>query len=282
VDVWRIGILGGENEADRLRNFACLAEHVETRFNVPVQLFPASDYAGVMQGLISKSLETAGLGSAAYAGIHLQDPDAVEPLVTNRQLDGSLGYYAIMVVRADSGIESLEDMRGRSLAFADPNSTSGYLVPGFELKQAGYIFEGRDAFFDRTGFSGGHEQSVVAVLNGQYDAGVVWVSGVGDFMRGYSRGILRNMVDKGAVDMGDLRQIWQSNLITNGPTVVRKDLPPEVKQAYRDFLVGLKDEDYDCYSAIAAGDADGFVPVDHDFYSVIIEMRREAVASRRG
>jgi phosphonate transport system substrate-binding protein len=98
-----------------------------------VELFPASDYAGVMQGLLAGQLEFAGLGSAGYAGIYLQDPDAVEPLYTTMQIDGSLGYYSVMYTLADSGIESLADMEGRSLAFADPNSTSGYLVPSFEL-----------------------------------------------------------------------------------------------------------------------------------------------------
>ncbi|NBB71001.1 MAG: phosphate/phosphite/phosphonate ABC transporter substrate-binding protein, partial [Alphaproteobacteria bacterium] len=186
VEVWRIGILGGENEADRLREYGCLAEHVEKQFNVDVELFPASDYAGVMQGLISDNLESAGLGSSGYAGIHIQDPEAVDPLVTTEQVDGSRGYYSVMLVRADSDIESLDDMAGKSLAFADPNSTSGYLVPNYELNQAGYTTEGSDAFFGDTAFSGGHEQGVVAVVNGQYDAAVTWVSGVGDKSKGYS------------------------------------------------------------------------------------------------
>ena len=50
--------------------------------------------------------------------------------------DGSVSYISVMVVRADSGITSLEQMRGKSLAWADPNSTSGYLIPRFALRQA--------------------------------------------------------------------------------------------------------------------------------------------------
>lgn len=282
VDVWRVGILGGENEADRLRNYACLAEHVEKRFNVPVELFPASDYAGVMQGLIARNLEAAGLGSAGYAGIYLQDAEAVTPLVTNEQIDGSLGYYSVMIARKDSGITGIEDMEGRSLAFADPNSTSGYLVPNFELNDTGFTTEGDGAFFGRVGFSGGHEQGIVAVLNGQYDAAVTWVSGVGAWEEGYSRGNLRRMVDKGALDMAEVVQVWQSNLITNGPTVVRADLPQEIKDAYQAFLVGLKDEDPECYMSVAAGEGNGYVPITHEFYEPIINMRRATMDQRRG
>ena len=77
-------------------------------------------------------------------------------------------------------------------------------------------------YFSRTGFAGGHEQTVVAVLNKQYDAGVTWTSGIGDAAAGYTRGTLRMMVDKKMLDMKDLRIIWKSRPILNGPLTVRK------------------------------------------------------------
>ena len=282
VPVWRIGIIGGENEADRLKRLSCLADLVTEKFNVPVELYPASDYAGVMQSLIAGTLEVAGLGPAGYAGIYLQDPNAVEPLVTNSNVDDSLGYYSVVVARANSGIETMDDLRGKSLAFADPNSTSGYLYPHFELNEQGYTTEGDDRFFGQVGFSGGHEQGVIAVLNGQYDAAATWISGVGDAAEGYSRGNLRRMVDKGALDMADIKVLWQSTLIANGPTVVRKALPQEVKDAYRDFLIAMKTENPDCYDNLAGGEGNGYVPITHDFYEPVIRMREATVASRRG
>jgi phosphonate transport system substrate-binding protein len=278
VPVFRIGLLGGENEADRLREHACQEAYLEERLGVDVELFPASDYAGVMQGLLAGQLEFAGLGSAGYAGIYLQDPDAVEPLYTTMQIDGSLGYYSVMYTLADSGIESLADMEGRSLAFADPNSTSGYLVPSFELASE----EGLDleTYFSETGFGGGHEQAVVAVLNGQYDAGVTWTSGVGDINMGYSRGNLRSMVDKDMLDMSEIQIIWQSNLITNGPRVIRADLPQELKDLVMGAMMQLQVVDQDCFTAINDGEALGYWPINHEFYEPIINMRRELAGSR--
>lgn len=279
VPVFRVGILGGENEADRLKDNTCFKRLLETRLGVPVELYPASDYAGVMQGLISGNLEYAGLGSAAYAGIHIQDPEAVEPLVTTEQVDGSLGYYSVLYVRADSPYKTLEDLKGKTLAFADPNSTSGYLVPAFELKQQGYDPK---TFFSQTGFGGGHEQAVVAVLNKQYDAGVTWTSGVGEQVEGYSRGNLRKMVDKGALDMKDIRVVWKSNLITNGPRVIRKNVPQELKDLVRGILVNMPIENRQCAEAIAGGEFNSFQPINHEFYKTIIEMRSELKKARRG
>jgi len=278
VPVFRIGLLGGENEADRLRDHACQEEYLEERLGVDVELFPASDYAGVMQGLLAGQLEFAGLGSAGYAGIHLQDPDAVEPLYTTMQIDGSLGYYSVMYTLTDSGIESLEDMEGRSLAFADPNSTSGYLVPSFELAEE--LGMPLDQYFGQTGFGGGHEQAVVAVLNEQYDAGVTWTSGVGDINQGYSRGNLRSMVDRDMLDMSEIQIIWQSNLITNGPRVIRADLPQELQDLVMGAMMQLQVEDRDCFDAINDGESMGYWPINHEFYEPIINMRRELQNAR--
>ena len=279
VPVFRIGILGGENEADRLKNYACWEEIIEKDLGVEAELFPAADYAGVIQGLISGNLEAAELGSSGYAGLFLQEPDAVEPLVTYKQVDGSTGYYSVLYVKADSPYETLEDLKGKTLAFADPNSTSGYLVPSYELKQNGYDPED---YFSEANFAGGHEQGVVAVLNDQYDAGVTWSSMVGEESEGYSNGNLHKMVQKGALDMKDIRILWKSNEITNGPRVVRKTLPDELKDTYKQMLLDLPNRDKACFHQISGGEAQEFVPVDHEFYEPIINMRRELVDSRRG
>lgn len=277
VPVFRIGLLGGENEADRLRDHACQEAYLEERLGVDVQLFPASDYAGVMQGLLAGQLEFAGLGSAGYAGIYLQNETAVEPLYTTMQIDGSLGYYAVMYTRADSGITSLEEMEGHSLAWADPNSTSGYLVPLAELREMGIEPE---AYFSETGFGGGHEQAVIAVLNEQYDGGVTWTSGVGDINQGYSRGNLRSMVDNGLLDMNDIQIIWRSNLITNGPRVIRADLPQDLKDQVMGAMMQLQVQDRACFDAINDGEGMGYWPISHEFYEPIINMRRQAAGNR--
>src|SRR6478609_10977458 len=91
---FRVGILGGENETDRLRNFQCLADHLKTEFGFEkVSLFPAADYDGVIQGLLGGTLDVAGLGASGYAAIFLKDEKAVVPVLTTQQTDGSTGYY---------------------------------------------------------------------------------------------------------------------------------------------------------------------------------------------
>ena len=101
---FRIGLIGGENEADRLRNFQCLVDQLPAVLGVEkVSLFPAADYDGTIQGLLGGTLDYAELGASGYAKIYLENKDAVEPILTTVQTDGSTGYYSIMVARKDFG-----------------------------------------------------------------------------------------------------------------------------------------------------------------------------------
>ncbi|MEC7762955.1 MAG: phosphonate ABC transporter substrate-binding protein [Pseudomonadota bacterium] len=277
IEEFNIGILGGENAQDRLNNHECLKTYTEEALGVPVKLFAPADYNGVIQGLLGGTLDMAWLGASGYAAIYLQDPDAVEPVLVKINLDGSYGYHSIGFARADSGITSLEDIQGKVFGFGDPNSTSGYLIPSIEIPQAGDgITMEPGAYFGDVVFTGGHEQTIVAVNNGDIDAGVTWADGQGEWADGYNSGALRKAVDAGLVDMNDLVEVWRSKPIPEGPVVLATDLPQEVKDKMIALVDGMYDADPECTYNISAGESLGFDPIDHDAYLSIIEARRAA------
>lgn len=273
---FRIGIMGGENEADRLRSYQCLADKLPAVIGVEkVSLFPAADYDGVVQGLLGGTLDYAELGASAYAKVHLTNASAAEPILTTVQTDGSKGYYSLMVARKDSGITKLEDLKGKKLGFADPDSTSGYLIPLVTLpKTLGMPVK---EFFAETGFGGGHENLVLEVLKGTFDAGTTFGSGVGDFKTGYTSGNLKKMVDKGVLNMDDLVELWRSPMIPNGPLVVRSSLNDDMKSKFKQFMLDLPKTDAACFAAIEGGNFQGFTEVNNDFYQPIIDARKATV-----
>jgi phosphonate transport system substrate-binding protein len=134
-----------------------------------------------------------------------------------------------------------------------------------------------DKFFSETGFGGGHENLVLEVLKGTFDAGTTWASGVGEFEDGYTSGNLAKMVDKGILDMDDLVQLWQSPQIPNGPIVVRTSLDNDIKQAFKSYMMGLPENDPECFSAIQGGDYKGYVEVTPEFYETIINARKATI-----
>ncbi|UOA32512.1 putative phosphite transport system-binding protein PtxB [Sulfitobacter sp. DSM 110093] len=274
VTEFRIGILGGENAQDRMNSYECLRGYTEERLGVPAKLFAPADYNGVIQGLLGGTLDMAWLGASAYAAVYLQDPEAVEPVLVKINLDGSYGYHSIGFARKDAGINTLEDMQGKVFGFGDPNSTSGYLIPSIEIPQTtGATMESGD-YFGEVKFTGGHEQTIVAVNNGDVAGGVTWADGQGNWEDGYNSGALRKAVDAGLIDMNDLVEIWRSKPIPEGPVVLRKDLPEEVKATMTALVDELHEMDADCAYGVAAGESLGFDPIAHDAYVSIVEARK--------
>lgn len=273
-----IGFLSGENEQDRLTRTAPLKAHLEATLGVNVEIFLAGSYDGVIQAMAANQIEFAFHGSASYAAAYTATDGTVVPLLTSVNADGSTGYYSIITVRCDSGITSLDQLAGKTMAFADPDSTSGYTVPYYNLVQQGYE---PTSFFGATPFSGSHEAGVQGVVNGTFDAAATWQDTP-------LSGVFQRMELKGMIDPGQVCSIWQSPEITSGPLTARANLPVEmiddVTAAVEAFPTA-DPEGWDFYTSRDPADTNptvGYVRVDHDRYQWIIDMRAWQRAQRRG
>lgn len=277
IKEFNLGILGGENAQDRMTSNECYRAKIEEVLGVPVKVFTPADYDGVIQGLLGGTIDMAWLGASAFAKIYLTDAKAVDLALTKQNVDGSTGYYSIAFTRKDSGITSLEDAKGKVFAFAEPNSTSGYLVPAAELTEK---YGDLKQYFSDVKFSGGHEQTIVGVANGDFAAGVSWADGLGNWEDGYNSGAFRKAADAGLVDMNDLVELWKSKPIPEGPMVVRAALPQDVKDKVIALTADLHETDKDCAYGVAAGEAKDFIPVTLDAYQGVIAARKLQEASQ--
>ncbi|ASR08391.1 phosphonate ABC transporter substrate-binding protein [Rhizobium leguminosarum bv. viciae] len=276
VKVLRIGLDGGENEADQVRRTECVKPGLIAATGVSeVQLFPSPNYNGVIQGLLGGTIDLAVMGAASYAAVYIKDPNAVTPVLTTKQADGSTGYYSIMVARKDSGIKTLADAKGKKLGFADPDSTSGYLVPNVALpKDTGAPVK---QYFAETGFGGGHENLVLGVLDKKFDVGTTFGSGQGDWSQGYTSGNLHQMVTKGLLDMDDIVEVWKSPLIPNGPLMVSQKLPADLQKKVTTYFAELPKTDKSCFESFTGGGYVDWAPVDQSFYQTIIDARKAVI-----
>jgi phosphonate transport system substrate-binding protein len=276
VSVLRIGLDGSENEADQIRKTECVAEGLKVATGVPeVQIFPSPDYNGVIQGLLGGTIDIAQMGASSYAAIVLQDPAAVDPILTTAGADGSTGYYSLLVARKDKGFTKLADLKGKKLGFADPDSTSGYLVPNVSLPAD--IGAPVAEFFGETGFGGGHENLVLGVLDGTWDAGTTFGSGVGDWAEGYTSGNLHTMVEKGILDTDDIVELWRSPQIPNGPLMVSNKLPEDLKAKVQAFFLELPTKDHACFVGFSGGENTAYVEVEPSFYDTIVAARKSVI-----
>ncbi len=267
----RFSVRANEN-AEGMSRWNVLGQYLELELKQKVTVRPAADYAGTVEALRSRRLEIALLGGAGYAQAWINTNGNVEPLVQIAGPDGDTGYYSMIVVKADSPFQTIDDLRGKKIVFPDPNSTSGFQVPTFFLRH-----EGRDhrTFFSQSGFAGNHENAVMSVFNGTYDAAATWFTTE-------ERTNVTRMIAKNMIPRGSMRMVWRSPKIEGDAFVARADLPPAFKAAYREALLALPQKAPEVLRALGDGTFTGMVATSHEHYSPLIEMTRENLAARRG
>jgi phosphonate transport system substrate-binding protein len=250
-------LLSTESAPEVTRRWEPILVQLEKDLGVKVKSIMASDYRGTIEALKFKKAEIGHLGPKSYVEATNDNYANVESIVQIRHSNGSLGYRSCLIVHTDSDIFSPEDIGGKTFAFNDPNSTSGYLVPmtmflnemGINPKQ----------HFSKLTFSGSHEASILAVMNKKVEVASTNLPDVQQLTR------------EGKVPRGALRIIWVSKLIPNDPIVVRKDLPDSLRQAIQDVLVAMQEKHPEVFAA-AGSIIGGFQKVDDTKYQVIREL----------
>lgn len=267
-----VAITPAENQQAALARFQPLADYLRTALNMnEVRLHTANDYAGTIEAFRARRVDFAFFGPAGYARAFEVTNGNTDPLVLELDENGTAFYHSVIVVRADSPFRTLDDLRGRTLAFADPNSTSGFVVPNFYLHRNGTPAA---THFGRTGFAGGHDNGALAVINRQYDAATVW-------WRTENNSAFHRMMDRNLIPRDSLRIVWTSPEIPESPWTARKDLPQALRDSIRQAMIDMPTRAPEQFRHILDGKSKGFVPTNHEKYQGIIEMIRFNQQQRR-
>ena len=269
--VLNVAVIPAENQQTVMSRYAALQAYLSRTFGVEVRLFTATDYAGIIEAQRARRVEMAFHGPASYARAYEVTNGNVEPIVVETDINGVAAYRSVIIVRSDSPAQKIEDLRGKTLAFVDPNSASGFVAPNYFLSKAGTP---ANTFFARTGFAGSHDNVALAIVNGQYDAGFVWYRSATD-------SVFQRMWDKNLIAKDSVRVVWTSPDIPESPWVVRKDLPQAMRDDLRKAMLEFVTADPEGFKQITANNSKGFLPAQHSLYLEVIEMIKFNQAQRR-
>ncbi|MBK7004987.1 MAG: phosphonate ABC transporter substrate-binding protein [Burkholderiales bacterium] len=217
------GIISTESSQNLKADWQPLLDDMAKQTGFKVTAFFAPDYAGVIEAMRFNKVHVAWYGNKS--AIEAVDRASGEVFAQMVNADGTEGYYSHLIVHKDSPIKSLDDVlkNGKSYSFGngDPNSTSGFVVPGF------YVFA-KNKIDPRTHFkivrSANHETNALAVANQQVDVAT------------NNSENLDKIAQKFPEKRKDIRVIWTSPLIALDPLVMRKDLPEATKAKIKNFL----------------------------------------------
>lgn len=267
-----IGISSGENETDAIARNQPYADYLSRELGVPVKMIRGTDYAAVIEAMRAGHVQIASVGPAAYALARKIMGEDIAPVAVTLDNEGNLGYHSVIAVRADSPYQSLEDIKGKSFAFADPNSTSGYAVPSYYL--ATELGTTADEYFSEVAFSGGHEQSVMALVNGTFEA-------VATHWRNETAGNIQNMEKKGLIPAGSTRIIWTSPVIPNTPVMINTTLPQELQDEFKAALMAFPEKDPEGFATYSNGTSSGYVEAKHEDYLDVVAITEFNAEQRR-
>lgn len=228
LDTLRFGVISTEASQNQAPLWEPFLDDMSQALGVEVEPFFANDYAAVIQAMRFDKIDLAWYGNKS--AMEAVDRAGGEIFAQTVPEGGQPGYWSLMIVHRDSPLNSVEDVLANAsdLTFGngDPNSTSGYLVPGY------YIFaqNGVDAAkaFKRT-LNSNHETNALSVANRQVD--------VATFNTESMERLELAHPDK----VEQLKVIWKSPLIPSDPLVWRQNLPEEMKTRLREFFLNYGD-----------------------------------------
>ncbi|MCB4768994.1 phosphonate ABC transporter substrate-binding protein [Ancylobacter sp. Lp-2] len=246
------GFISTESSANLAKSFEPLLKDMEKAIGVPVKPFFVGDYAGVIEGMRFKKVDVAWYGNKS--AMEAVDRANGEVFVKTAKPDGSSGYYSLIVTNADrSDINNLKDIldcsKGYNFGNGDPNSTSGFLVPGY------YVFALNNVepqkCYKRV-VTGNHEGNLLAVANKQVD-----------FATNNTENMTRLQQTRPA-EAAKIKEVWRSPMIAGDPIVWRKDLPADLKaKIYTFFMTYGRNgtpEEIEHARAVLAKTSDGWGP----------------------
>lgn len=252
--VIRIAVIPTEDSQEQLLHLKPLADYLSAKTGFSIEFQVTTNYTAAIEALRADHVQMAWLGPFSY--VLAAEQAEIVPVVGGIRKDtGGIFYNSIILVRKDSGIVNLQDLRGHTFAFIDPASTSGYLFPLAKLIEEGINPE---SDFSNVVYAGSHTAAEFAISNGQVDAAA-------DSLPSYEL-----MVRNNSINPDDILIIWKSEPIPPSPLVARKDLGSDIIQKIQEALTAAAPE-----VISFEGELSGYAPVQDSDYNIIRQVARK-------
>jgi phosphonate transport system substrate-binding protein len=262
-------VVPAENASGVVDRWQPFVDYLTKELGTKVTLRVANDYAAVIEGQRAGNIHIAYYGPASFARARMVGVKT-DAFAIDVNSDGSKGYYSVFYVLAKSPYQKIADLKGKAMAFVDPNSTSGNNMPRFALDKLGID---PDQFFAKTVFAGSHENAVLALTQGTVDVAANWWNAPDDsnLTRMLNKGMLKN-ADGSPMTRDDFRIILKSDIIINSPYAYLSDLPDDLKAAITKAFLEAATKDKADYDRLSDGKNRPWEPVKTGDYDKTIEL----------
>jgi phosphonate transport system substrate-binding protein len=255
--VLRVSAIPDEAPTELQRKFKPLGDYLSKELGMEVKFVPVTDYAATVEGLAGGHLDLVWYGGFTFVQARRRTGNAL-PLV---QREEDARFHSKFITRAGSGIRSLRDLKGKTLAFGSESSTSGHLMPRYFLMKGG-IDPDRD--LSRYAFSGAHDATVRWVESGKVDAGAL------------NESVWSKLVEEKKVDPAKVEVFYTTPAFHDYNWTVRGDLAPALVARLKAAFLALDPARPDEKAILDLQRTRRFVETSPENYREIEEAARSA------
>ncbi|MEN3366306.1 MAG: phosphonate transport system substrate-binding protein [Burkholderiales bacterium] len=247
-DTLKVALLPDENASTVIKNNQPLKALLEKELGKKIELIVTTDYSSMIEAMRHGRLDLAYFGPLSY--VLARQKSDIEPFAAIKQ-KGSTTYQAVLIANTGAGINKIEDIANKNVAYGDKASTSSHLIPKSLLAESGL----KGGVNYREHFVGAHDAVALAVQNGHAQAG------------GLSKPIFESLVQRGMIDAGKVKVLAESKPFPQYPWTMRSNLKPELKEKIRTVFIGIKDPE-----VLKSFKADGFGAISDKDYDAVREL----------
>ena len=262
-DALTFAMVPTEETVAELELYKPVTDRMEKLTGKKIQFFMPTSYASVVEGLLSHFVDVAVLGPYTYVIANSKDP-SVEVFATYAKRPGHMqeegpGYRGVLISKKGSKYTSIKSLKGSLVGLTDQGSTSGNLMPRVAFTKV--IGVELEKFFDKVVYTGSHELSTVAVVQGKVDAAFV------------ASHRFDNVVNKGEATLEGVNILWQSDPIPQDPFVYRNTLCNDIKANIRETFLDLKGKP-GSKKFLDNVKSNTFVEMSSDDYNIIRDLKK--------
>ena len=230
-DVLTFSIIPTEETIQELTIYKPVIDYLSKQTGKKIEFYMPTSYSTVVEAMVNKWVDVAVLGPYSYVIAHEKDPD-IMVFTTYAKRPGHIveegpGYKAVLVTRKDSGLATIESIKGKTVALTDPGSTSGNLFPRVVFSKDVLKGAPLEDYFKKVVYSGGHDLSTMAVYEGKADCAFV------------ATHRFDNVIDRGMVKKEDFNYLWWSATIPQDPFAYRMSLCPALREKIQQTFLTL-------------------------------------------
>jgi len=255
--VLRVSAIPDEAPTELQRKFKPLGEYLEKKLAMKVEFTPVTDYAASVEGLVNGKLDMVWFGGFTFVQANHMSKGKVVPLVQRAEDE----KFRSVFVTTNKAINSLADLKGKTLSFGSESSTSGHLMPRSYLLAAKID---PDTDLKRISFSGAHDATVAAVAGGKVDAGALNIS------------VWEKLNEQKKVDPSVVRVFYTTPAYYDYNWTVRSDMPDALKKKITDAFLALDSAKPEDKAILDLQRASKFIPTKAANYANIEAAARNA------